>query len=154
MSNYFTNFSLLVPLPDNAALTYALDIALQASRINQGDAAESGFPAELQASTEDWCFEAEGDVLNNQPRLWLHSDSGGIDAVCAFIQHLLQKFALPDVVAFEWSHDCSKPRIDAYGGGAAVITAKEIKTMSTCQWLHENTPDPAPNFQLQPPTPN
>ena len=154
MSNYFTNFSLLVPLPDAAALTYALNLAQQASRLNQGDEAEPSFPAELQASTEDWCFEVEGDVLNNQSRLWLQSDSGGIDAVCAFIQHLLQKFALPDVVTFEWSHDCSKPRIDAYGGGAAIITAQEIKSMSTGQWLRENTPDAAPNFQLQPPTPN
>ena len=141
MSNYFTNFSLLVPLPDAAALTYALNIAQQASRLNQGDEAEPGFPAELQASTEDWCFEVVGDVLNNQPRLWLHSDSGGIDAVCDFIQHLLQKFALPEVVTFEWSHDCSKPRIDAYGGGAAIITAKKIKTMSTCQWLRKHAGD-------------
>jgi hypothetical protein len=40
-------------------------------------------------------------------------------------------------VTFEWSHDCSKPRVDAYGGGAAFITAKEIKTMSTSAWLNE-----------------
>lgn len=139
MSNYFTNFSLRVSLPDAAALTYALKIAQQASRLNQGEEAEPGFPAELQASTEDWCFEVEGDVLNNEPRLWLHSSNGGIDAVCAFIQHLLQKFALPDMVSFQWSHDCTKPKTDAYGGGAAIVTAKEIKTMSTHQWVSENT---------------
>jgi len=40
-------------------------------------------------------------------------------------------------VTFEWSHDCSKPRVDAYGGGAAVITAQEIKTMSTAAWLNQ-----------------
>ena len=65
--------------------------------------------------------------------------NGGMDAVCAFIQHLLQKFDSQDRVTFEWSHDCSKPRTDAYGGGAAIVTAKEIKTMSTSQWLAENT---------------
>jgi hypothetical protein len=27
--------------------------------------------------------------------------------------------------------------VDAYGGGAAFITAKEIKTMSTAVWLSE-----------------
>lgn len=139
MSHYSTNFSFTVRLPDAAALTYALNLARQASRINQGEEAEPGFPAELQASTEDWCFEAEGDVLNNVPRLWLHSDNGGMDAASAFIQHLLQKFALPDMVSFQWSHDCTKPKTDAYGGGAAIVTAKEIKTMSTHQWLSENT---------------
>jgi hypothetical protein len=41
-------------------------------------------------------------------------------------------------VAFEWSHDCSRPLTDAYGGGAVLITAKGIKTMSTRQWLREN----------------
>ena len=30
-----------------------------------------------------------------------------------------------------------KPRVDAYGGGAAFITGKEIKTMSTAVWLNE-----------------
>ncbi len=138
MSNYFTNFSLLMELPDAAALTYADAIARQAFSIQQGDAAPADFPSELLPHTGDWCFEAQSDVLNQRARLWLHSDNGGIDAVCAFIQHLLQKFALPEVVTFEWSHDCSKPRVDAYGGGAAIITAQAIKTMSTCQWLREN----------------
>ncbi|NDJ15620.1 MAG: hypothetical protein EBY17_31360, partial [Acidobacteriia bacterium] len=135
MADYFTNFSLQLRLPDEAAQTYALNLAQQASRINQGDEAPADFPAELQSNTEDWCFEVEAAVVENQPGLWLHSNNGGIDAVCAFLQHLLQKFALPDVVTFEWSHDCSKPRTDAYGGGAAIITARRIKTMSTSEWL-------------------
>jgi len=39
-------------------------------------------------------------------------------------------------VALEWSHDCSKPRVDAFGGGAALITARKIKTINTGEWLH------------------
>jgi hypothetical protein len=50
---------------------------------------------------------------------------------------LLQKFDPEGQVAFEWSEDCSKPRIDAFGGGAAFITAKEIKTMTTADWLRQ-----------------
>ena len=138
MSNYFTNFSLQVRLPNAAAQTYALNLALEASRIHQGDEAPADFPAELQAHTEDWCFDTDADVVEKQPGLWLHSSNGGIDAVCAFIQHLLQKFSLADVVTFEWSHDCSKPRVDAYGGGAAIVTAKKVKTMSTCEWLRKH----------------
>ncbi|MEN9576798.1 MAG: hypothetical protein RL514_4653 [Verrucomicrobiota bacterium] len=138
MANYFTNFSLQFRLPDEAAQTYALYLATQASRLNQGDEAEGDFPAELQEHTEDWCFETDADVVEARPGLWLHSDNGGIDAACAFLQHLLQKFNPTGQVTFEWSHDCSNPRVDAYGGGAAIITGKEIKTMSTCQWLRDN----------------
>ena len=140
MADYFTHFSLQFRLPDAAAQTYALNLAQQASRLNQGDEAPADFPAELQANTEDWCFDTDADVVEQQPGLWLHSSNGGIDAVCAFLQHLLQKFDPAGQVTFEWSHDCSKPRIDAYGGGAAIITAKKIKTMSTCQWLRDNAP--------------
>jgi hypothetical protein len=68
--------------------------------------------------------------------VWLHSSSGGVDAVCAFIQHLLHRFDAAGHVTFEWSHDCSKPRADAYGGGAALITARKIKTFNTAEWLH------------------
>ena len=69
--------------------------------------------------------------------LWLHSMYGGVDAVCAFIQHLPQKCDQKGYVTFEWSHDCSKRRVDAYGGGAAFITAKEIKSRNTAAWLNE-----------------
>ena len=79
----------------------------------------------------------EADNSATKHGLWLHSMYGGVDAVCVFIQHLLRKFDQKGYVTFEWSHDCSKPRVDAYGGGAAVITAQEIKSMSTAAWLNE-----------------
>ena len=138
MADYFTNFSLQFRLPDAAAQTYALNLAMQASRLSQGDEAGADFPAELQEHAEDWCFDVEADVVEAHPGLWLHSSNGGINAVCAFLQHLLRKFDPAGQVTFEWSHDCSKPRTDAYGGGAAVITGKKIKTMSTCEWLRKH----------------
>ena len=138
MAVYFTHFSLQVRLPHQAAQTYALNLAGDGSRLNLGDEAEGDFPAELQEHTENWCFEVEADVVEEQPGLWLHSSDGGIDAACAFLQHLLKRFDPAGQVTFEWSHDCSKPRVDAYGGGAAIITAKKIKTMSTGQWLRKH----------------
>jgi hypothetical protein len=139
MADYFTNFSLQLRLPDEAAQNYALELHRQGVQLWQGEDVPADYPAELREHHEDWCFEVEADVVEQHPGLWLHSSNGGIDAVCAFIQHLLQKFNLPETVTFEWSHDCSKPRVDAYGGGAAVITARKIKTMSTCQWLRKHT---------------
>jgi len=138
MADYSTNFSFIVPLPDTAAQEYALDLAGKGSSIQQGAEPPADFPPGLADVTEDWWFETDAESSPGQCGLWLHSENGGIDAVCAFIQHLLQKYSSTEPVTFEWSHDCSKPRTDAYGGGAAIITATEIKTMSTSQWIQEN----------------
>ena len=138
MADYFTHFSLVFTLPSAEAQSYALQLAGLAGRIQQGDEQPDDFPKELADVIEDWCFETEADTSENKPALWLHSSNGGIDAVCAFIQHLLQRFDPQGRVTFEWSHDCSKPRTDAYGGGAAIVTARKIKTMSTCEWLRKH----------------
>lgn len=139
MANYFTNFSLALSLPNEAAQAYALDLAHQADQRRQGDPLAENFPPALADLIEDWNFETEADGPAAEHGLWLHSDNGGVDALCAFLQHLLQKFDPNGRVTFEWSHDCSKPRLDAYGGGAAIVTAQEIKTMNTSQWLAEHT---------------
>jgi hypothetical protein len=137
MADYFTNFSIVIKLASESEQAYALDLAHKASLMQQGDELPTDFPKELADMVEDWHFEMQADNSTTPHGLWLHSMNGGIDAVCAFIQHLLQKFDPKSSVTFEWSHDCSKPRVDAYGGGAAFITAKEIKTMSTAAWLNE-----------------
>ena len=138
MADYFTNFSFIITLPSAEAQAYALELHSQASASFSGDALPEDFPDELKSSVEDWCFEADADHSDGKPALWLHSSNGGIDAVCAFVSHLLEKFDPQGRVEFEWSNDCSKPRTDAYGGGAALITATEIKTMSTSEWLREH----------------
>ena len=141
MADYFTNFSLVLNLANETEQAYALDLAHKASLAQQGDELPADFPKALVDMIEDWQFETEADDSGTKHGLWLHSMYGGVDAVCAFIQHLLQKFDPQAHVTFEWSHDCSKPRVDAYGGGAAFITAKEIKTMSTAAWLNNRSPE-------------
>jgi hypothetical protein len=147
MADYFTNFSLIVPLPDEAAVQYALELAEQAFHIHMGDEMPEDLPASLRDVIEDWQFDTYSNDPSNGRGLWLHSSDGGIDAVCAFIQHLLQRFAPGDHVTLEWSNDCSRPRVDAFGGGAAIITARKIKSISTGEWLHQQVarlPKPQP----------
>jgi hypothetical protein len=50
-------------------------------------------------------------------------------------EQILTEFKFKDSVTFEWSHDCSKPRTDTYGGGAAVITKAGLETMNTSEWI-------------------
>lgn len=136
MADYFTSFSLIVPLPHEAAQQYALQLAQIMSDAGQDDNLPEHIPQSIRDEMESWSFNTE--PASTPYGIWLHSEFGGIDAVCAFIQHLLQKFTPNGRVTFEWSHDCSKPLTDAYGGGAAIITATDIKSISTSEWLHLN----------------
>jgi hypothetical protein len=40
------------------------------------------------------------------------------------IQLFLRQFRPEAIVTFRWSESCSKPRLDAYGGGVYAITAE------------------------------
>jgi hypothetical protein len=137
MADYFTNFSLVLLLKDETQKQYALDLHKQAVEMRDGEPIPKSFPESLETHLEDWVFDIEKDDVG----VWLNSQYGGIDSVCAFIQHLLQKFNPAGVVTFEWSHDCTKPRIDAYGGGA-IVTATKIKTMNTADWIRANIKKP------------
>jgi hypothetical protein len=133
MADYFTNFSVLLPLTKEQQ-DYAIKIVTQITNKRDDDIAlPESFPANLMDEIENWTFES----TPTDEGLWLHSQYGGQDAACAFIQHLLEKFDFAPAVTFEWSHDCSKPLTDAFGGGAAYITATEIETFSTNEWLNQ-----------------
>jgi len=133
MADYFTNFSVVLPLTKEQQ-EYAVNLVKQlAAHLQDDEPLPSTFPDLFRDETEPWQFEVEAEADG----LWLHSQYGGQDAACEFIQHLLQKFEFAPAVAFEWSHDCSKPRTDAYGGGAAFITQTEIETFSTSEWLQK-----------------
>lgn len=144
MADYFIKFSFCVELPSKAAQTYALDLPAQAKEYfsDQNEPPPPDFPATLLDALGEWedvywSFTTEKSGEGNG--IWVHAEygDGGTDVACLFVQHLLQRFNLTSHVAFQWSRDCGKPRTDAYGGGAAFITAQEIRIMSTSQWLDE-----------------
>jgi hypothetical protein len=139
MADYFTYFSVVVPLRDAAQQEYAVELAAKAAGccLRDEDAPiPDGIPPDLADVLHEWRFETEAQ---DDTGIWLHSQEGGVDAACGFIQHLLKRFDPEGRVEFEWSHDCSKPRVGAYGGGAAVVTADKILTMSTSEWLRQQT---------------
>jgi hypothetical protein len=133
MADYYTNFSVVLPLTKEQK-DYAKQIAHQVAQHRfQDQPLPDDFPASLKDEVENWTFE----TAVTEQGLWLHSQYGGQDAACVFIQHLLQRFKFVEGMTLEWSHDCSKPRTDAFGGGAAFVTTDQIKTFTTQQWLLE-----------------
>ena len=64
--------------------------------------------------------------------LWIRNDeSVDIDALCARLQTIMRRFDVNGRWGFSWSQDCSAPRVDAYCGGACIISQTQIEEIST-----------------------
>jgi hypothetical protein len=74
------------------------------------------------------------DIQGNE--VWVHDEDG--EAQVEYLADLLAawqvKYNAPSI-GFEYSYDCDKPRIDAYGGGAVYIKDGEQQWMTTSTWL-------------------
>ena len=136
MADYYTQFSFDLELPDEQAIDFAMNLVAMTDTLRwQSDedrkTTELDFPKELEDSLDDWSFEVDKDKSG----VWIHSDYGGVDAACQFVQYLLDRFGIEKPVTFEWANTCSKPRLDAFGGGAVIITATKIKAITTSEWV-------------------
>jgi hypothetical protein len=71
--------------------------------------------------------------------LWIHDDEhGDVEAVIRFVLRLAEELDLTGLWGFQYSLTCSRPRLDAFGGGAHVIdlgARKSIGATSTQEWL-------------------
>lgn len=139
MANYWSEFSIAFKLPSKEAHNYALSL-YEKLKDEAGKEREDWSEFGEQFEPEFRCdFECE-DNDNNALWIWqANGESGGVDDAITFIQHLLKKFDPEAVVTIEWSNCCGKPRIDAFGGGAAIIMAEEVRWMNTKQWIGEQT---------------
>ena len=62
------------------------------------------------------------------------ANTGGLaDAIHMVMAHYQSK----KCIGFQMAFDCSKPRIDAFGGGAVFITANRVRYFSSGQWLEQ-----------------
>ena len=134
MADYFTHFScaLDVVTLDNAAR------ALELYR---------HFTDELDIDGQMPGFALFAAPTAGQPALlWIYDNgSGDTDHVLAFVSKLGPALGITGLWGFEWSHSCSKPRLDAFGGGALVIdlaSGETLGTISTNEWLTRVLADP------------
>ena len=128
MADYFTHFSCLLDVgtPANALSAHRLYTKQRLEDADSDDPVCSGFDLTLQ----------EGDDAHI---LWIHDDvSGDIDQVIGFVLRLAHEFDLTGLWGFAHANTCSRPRVDAFGGGAHVIdlrARKSIGWISTKDWL-------------------
>ena len=125
MADYFTHFSCLLDVgtPENAAR--ALDLYANAPEDEHGLGFSDGF---------DLSIQSDGGA-----ELWIHDDcSGDPERVIEFVLLCAEQCDLKGLWGFEYANTCSRPRLDAFGGGAHVIdlgARKTIGWVSTNEWL-------------------
>ncbi len=128
MADYFTHFSCLIDVgtPDNAARALALFQSLRAADQDADEPEVAGFDLVRQDAPE-------GSTL------WIHdNDHGDVEAVIRFVLRLAEELALTGLWGFQSALNCSRPRLDAFGGGAHVLdrgARKFIGWTSSQEWL-------------------
>ena len=129
MADYFTHFSCLIDVgtPDKAARALALFHDLRAADQDADDPEVAGFTLVHQDAPE-------GSTL------WIHDDHhGDVEAVIRFVLRLAEDLDLTGLWGFDYANTCSRPRVEAFGGGAHVIdlgARKSIGWISTHEWLN------------------
>jgi len=133
MADYFTHFSCNLVLNDPTQIEKALALFKDCeAKLEEEEAVSIGFSIE--------------GFVEPSPHLWIWSDDcGDTNHVIAFVSALGPMLGLSGLWGFEWASTCSKPRIDAFGGGAAVIdltTGEIVDTLGTNYWLARMVEDP------------
>jgi hypothetical protein len=85
-----------------------------------------------------------GQVFYNETRkivlrskeLWLHDngDYGNVEHVADFVQEFLARWRPKEIWSMCWACTCSRPLLDAYDGGAVVVTSKKAFYINASTW--------------------
>lgn len=112
MADYFTHFSCVLDVGSPAKATAAIELLDRLHLEDEGadDPEYAGFALSQQDGPE-------GSIL------WFHDDDGqgDIEGVIRFVLRLAEEIDLSGLWGFEVAYTCSRPRLDAFGGGAHVI---------------------------------
>jgi hypothetical protein len=128
MADCFTHFSCLIDVgtADNAARALVLFQELRATDQDADNPEVSGFTLARQDAPE-------GSTL------WIHdNEHGDVVAVIRFVMRLAEDLDLTGLWGVQYALTCSRPRLDAFGGGAHVIdlgARKSIGWTSSQEWL-------------------
>ena len=129
MADYFTHFSCLLDVGTSGNAARALDIYKDLC---------------AQSASED--PPSDGFLLSVDPahggsKLWMREDgTGDPQRVIDFVLRCTDAFALTGRWGFQWANTCSRPRINAFAGGAHVLDLGQRDTVAwigTHGWLDD-----------------
>lgn len=118
MADYFTHFSCLLDVgtPENAAQALVLFTAL--AEDEEDEVRTDGFAVSIDEP--------------GSGGLWIRDEgSGDPEQVIGFVRRCAARFGLTGRWGFQYATTCSRPRLDAFGGGAHVL---DLATGETVHW--------------------
>lgn len=124
MADYFTHFSCLLDVgtPDNAARALELYNALSEEGASE-DPPSDGFLLSIQPE-------------HGGTQLWMRDDTtGDPERLIQFVKRCAAEFGLTGLWGFQYADTCSRPRVNAFGGGAHVLN---LATGATVAWTYTN----------------
>lgn len=141
MADYYTDFSFMISHLSETEQKWLKEV-LQGPETDSSDldnyekiardlAERHGIDAD--SDSIDFDFWPGADYKFEKNNLWIHSEGGGdnLDNLSTIIQLFLIRFRPADVISVEWANTCSKPRLDAFGGGIVTISAFDIDFETT-----------------------
>ena len=161
MADYFTQFSFVIPVTpeqgDWVAQVHALATEL-IGHAEDGEARENiEGPQDMVSAALGLAEKRDGDPClqvvhdDKEGTVWVGSeDPGDVDYTAELVQAFLKRFDLDLVVSFEWANTCSKPRLDAFGGGAVVISRRNADWFSTSTFAATAVKAEAERLRLKP----
>lgn len=166
MANTNTQFSFYADLPPHAiswamTLHTRLEQCLGFTSDVEEDVVEDAkkgnetaqIACDLLSHFDDWIgFSLEVQYKRNADDcgLWIYAEEDGDpDHVILFLQAVLRRFNLPNVLSFTWACTCDKPRIDQFFGGGVCFTKDRVDYADSLRWsamtaskMEEETNDP------------
>lgn len=124
MANYQTSFSVLFPVgAGNVEAALTIYKQMQAERDDADEAIG---------------FEAERDSPDDDATLWLHDadGDGDVEAVIAYALRCAEALNLTGLWGFCWSLGCSRPLLDAFGGGAQLLDLGRRQSLAWVDCAH------------------
>lgn len=122
MTSFLTHFACLLDVgtPDNAAR--ALDIYNVLAQENAGEDPPSDF------------FALSIQPEHGGTHLWMHDDGNGDpEALIQFVKRCAAAFGLTGRWGFQYATTATRPRSDAFGGGAHVL---DLASGKTVDWIY------------------
>lgn len=80
---------------------------------------------------DDWIMIGVEQYHFDDGGFWIQSSNPNLEAIAIIIQACCPETLSEAPIGFQWSNDCSKPRLDAFGGGCCAIFADRIEFENT-----------------------
>jgi len=139
MANNYRQFSFALKLANKKESEWCQKELSRLSKIDDGEGGET--------STDfDWTvFPVKKLTVDTgaeeSPHVWFRDNGeyGNVEQIADFVQSYFKKFYKQGYFVMTWSDTCSKHRIGEFGGGLAVVTAKDQHWFQDHQWVDELT---------------